>query len=961
MSEFLDPHWDRKRIEDELTRTLPGVNLDRQLQAGTPAFLEIGRLILGHYRVIGKLGAGGMGEVYLVEDEESRILFAMKRPIPYVKADTLHTQEEHRQAIIYLLQFCQESEVWIAMGLHQNIVTAYFLEVFEDSILLFLEYIPGTIAECIPDTDFKKGTILKDWMQKWHSPDEKLLCAFQIACGMQHAHECNILHRDLKPGNILVTQDEKTQENIFKITDFGLATTVGEAADTCKGRGTYAYMAPEQFDNTIIPDKRCDIYSFGVILYELLAGSRPFYVPLIGNKKQQRVEWEKLHKEETPDFSKLPPETPEAVKVLVQKCLAKDKNNRPEFFAEIAATLAHVTGSTVLTSAKIAAESLPYVVNNKAVSLLRLAQIAESSKKEKYIAQAEALLQKVQGSGYYPIQFNLALCQLRRETAQGKAFLEQFWSATQPDQTQYKPEFVSARAFVALEYGGFVTASWEEVQKALQEHSQDKRLLSAAAFLQYRLRNWSECRKFLAQIPQEAYSPEHWACLGATFWEEGLQDEAKKIWNEGAQAYPKDRTLQKLPQGSLDSSGTMWSEVRTLQNLEYFCDFKQTLNGKYYISRSEASPLRIWDLATDKCLHTLQCLTSSCGKVALTPDGKYCISGSSDKTLRIWDLATDKCLHTLQGHTSDVDAVAITPDGKYCISGSQDYTLRIWDIASGQCLHTLQGHTSGVTAIAVTPDSKFCISGSGISRSGGGTLRIWDIATGQCLHTHEGREPVAVTPDGKYCISGYTLRIWDIATSQCLHTLTDRVTAVAVTPDSKFCISGSHDCTLRIWEIATGKCMQVLSGHTDRITVVAVTPDGLHAISGSWDKTVKVWRLEMQWQDTSREERPEPAQNRQLIASLQKMMLDYEQQQSWLAASNLARQILYLDTFSAPAHLDYAKYLDRLVLAQQAKADPTLRIARAHLQRALQLDAGLNTAQELLVNVEKELQEMQGR
>jgi WD40 repeat protein/serine/threonine protein kinase len=140
--------------------------------------------------------------------------------------------------------------------------------------------------------------------------------------------------------------------------------------------------------------------------------------------------------------------------------------------------------------------------------------------------------------------------------------------------------------------------------------------------------------------------------------------------------------------------------------------------------------LKVYDPFSDRCLRTFErppgdlkptawhMITSE----AFSPDGRYALSGSYDGMARVWEVASGRCLHTLQGHTDVVRSVAWSPDGRFALSASQDHTLRLWETSSGRCLRTFEGHGGSATSVAWSPDGCFALSGSGDH-----TLRLWEI------------------------------------------------------------------------------------------------------------------------------------------------------------------------------------------------------------------------------------------
>ncbi len=269
---------------------------------------------IGPYQVQRELGRGGMGEVYLARDTRLDRLVA-------IKALPVHLAQDPDQ----LARFQREAKVLASLN-HPAIGAIYGLEEANGHQYLVLEYVEGkTLAE-----QLSKGPI---------PVDEALTLAKQIAEALEVAHEKGVIHRDLKPGNVMVTPD-----GVVKVLDFGLARTEegtpsssirqGLAdsptvtspallhSPTIPGviMGTAGYMSPEQARGKPV-DKRSDIFSFGCVLYEMLTGAMPF-----GGETVADAIGATLHKET--DLALLPAGTPRRVRDLLTNCLAKDRKNR---------------------------------------------------------------------------------------------------------------------------------------------------------------------------------------------------------------------------------------------------------------------------------------------------------------------------------------------------------------------------------------------------------------------------------------------------------------------------------------------------------------------------------------------------------------------------------------------------------------------------------------------------------
>ncbi len=254
---------------------------------------------IGSFRIEQELGRGGAGVVYLAHDTKLDRQVAIKSLPPEVK--------DNPKA---LSRFTREARVLASLN-HPNIATIYDeLEEVEGDSYLVLEYVPGqTLAERIAKGPLKL--------------EEALTIALQIAEAVAAAHEHNVIHRDLKPGNIKITPADKV-----KVLDLGLAKAIGsEVTDqqstvTEPGRviGTPTYMSPEQARGKPT-DKRSDIWSFGCVLYEMLTATVPFEGETVSDTLASILQTE-------PNWEALPESTPVNIRVLLRRCLEKDPRRR---------------------------------------------------------------------------------------------------------------------------------------------------------------------------------------------------------------------------------------------------------------------------------------------------------------------------------------------------------------------------------------------------------------------------------------------------------------------------------------------------------------------------------------------------------------------------------------------------------------------------------------------------------
>ncbi|MBI1830197.1 MAG: protein kinase [Planctomycetes bacterium] len=252
----------------------------------------------GKYKLLKKIGQGGMGAVYKAHDEKLDRIVAIK-----VLAKELSGKES------YVKRFEREARVMIKLD-HPNVIRCYDFDVDKEKGLHYLAI------------EFVDGGSVENWLKKLgrFSIGDALHIILKTAAGLQHAHEKSLIHRDVKPDNLLMTSD-----GIIKVADLGLAKDTAEDTSLTKtgaGAGTPIYMAPEQARDVKHVDARVDIYALGVMLYVFLTGEPPFkgntFVELISAKEKGKFDSIRKHNDEVP----------QKLDLIVDKMMAKEPKNR---------------------------------------------------------------------------------------------------------------------------------------------------------------------------------------------------------------------------------------------------------------------------------------------------------------------------------------------------------------------------------------------------------------------------------------------------------------------------------------------------------------------------------------------------------------------------------------------------------------------------------------------------------
>jgi len=550
-------------------------------------------------------------------------------------------------------------------------------------------------------------------------------------------------------------------------------------------------MSPEQADmGNEDTDTRADIYSLGVVLYELLAGAPPFDHKVL--EKLGFAEFQRILQEEEPPrpslrFTALGEEAKEIaerrhtqvvalarrlhreLEWIPLKAMRKDRSRRYRSASELADDIQnYLNGAPLIAGPETAIYRVKKFVRKHAGSVVTVLLVAVAITLGFVISTTMYLRAE-------KARHNEAIARTRAEQAEKIA---------------------------------------QEQRKLAEERAEDYRRSLyanriALADASYREGNISRVRVLLDSCPEDLRGWE-WYRLNH------ISDQSFMTVTLHGHTYP-------------------------------VCGMAVSPDGKRFVSGGYDKMVKVWDAGTGAELMTLRGHTGAIESVAFSPDGRRIVSGSRDKTIKVWDAATGAELMTLRGHKGGVVAL-FAPNGKRIVSASEDKTIRVWDAQTGEQVMTLRGHEAPLWCLNISPDGKRIVSGSKDK-----TIKVWDASTGTELMTLSGHEGyvscAAFSPDGKRILSGSwdkTIKVWNAATGAELMTLaghTRSVTCVAFSPNGKRILSGSRDKTIKMWDAATGTELMTLRGHKGTVKEIAVNADGEHIVSNSSDGEIKLWDL----------------------------------------------------------------------------------------------------------------------
>ncbi len=713
------------------------------------------------YAVLGELGRGGMGVVYKAYQKSLKRLVALKMILGGIQADPRE-----------LARFLTEAEA-LARLRHPHIVQIHEVGAYQGLPFFSLEFLEG-------------GSLHHKLQGNPLPPPEAARLLEKLARAVHAAHESGIVHRDLKPANVLLTSDGEP-----KITDFGLAKQLDiDTGQTRTGvvMGTPNYMAPEQaLGDTKKVGPAADIYSLGVILYELLTGSTPFKGATPVDTLIQVVA------DEPVPPSRLQPKIPADLETICLKCLRKEGEKRYPTAAALADDIRRFLDGVPIAARPVSAWERTRKWARRRPALAALVVVS-------VLASLTLLL----GSLYFTHELS---------DERNKAVAEKIEADHQRDR-----------------------AMKEEAEARVQFDRAEKERKRAEAGEQ-------EVQAQLGQVRQSLITAQ--LAQASTLWKSDPGRGLSLLLN-GANCPPQARDFSwyyfhrlcqaergVFPVGNVSHIGIAFSP-----------------DGKLLAAGGSDGVVRIWDFQSQELLKQCKGHAGQIGEVVFAADGTSLFSGGfDDKTIKQWDVGSGTEIKTLGRMSGGVYGLALQPKGKWLAATSYQHNPQdkglgrfksgevvLWHVTSGQKKVLYENDPSAVFHVAFRPDGSLVAAGSAHS---GGKARIWDIKSGELQATFHAQwdgiwgwvHGLAFSHNGKLLAYGSAdrkIHVWDIATKKEVlpffsgH-LKD-VFQVRFSKDDKRLLSVGADNTVRLWDVDSRR--EIVSWRDCHDNPVAFSPDG---------------------------------------------------------------------------------------------------------------------------------------
>lgn len=716
------------------------------------------------YRLEKKIGQGGFARVYSATD------LILERQ---VAVKILHAELSDDGTEDFLERFGREAKAVAAFD-HPNILTVYDYGQAEGTAYLVMPFVEGgTLHDKLRREKKLSLTQAAHYLQ-------------QAAAALDYAHRRNIVHRDIKPQNMLL----RSEDDRLLLADFGIAKVLSSTSSQSRtgAIGTLSYMSPEQLSGAV--GRGTDIYALGCVLFLMLTGQLPYLGPT------EQVVMGHLSGPIPSLVERSQGQLPSVLQIIIERALAKKPEDRFQSAGELASTfnaLVYENGARPISTT-----SGSLAVGDTEATQAIVTPPRPATPTRPHDGGAPNTQPAAPFLPVAPVNLNV-VANPSYATNEANEVSEATQLATGPTPPVARP-------------GSPIVAS--STSNSLTPKKPNWLLIGGAGVLAA-LVVMGGIVALVLSVPRPANNTATSA--------NGQITPRQVILDQSAREYTR--------------------HIGEVSSLALTSDNKMLATGSFDNS------LILWEVVTGRFIRSFNGHTDKVRSVAFSRDDKTLASAAEDNTVRLWEVATGSELKKLSGHNDHVKSVAFSPDGKQLASASFDNTVRLWEVASGNLIKTLQGPKQGLSSVAFSADGKIIAAGGEDNTIWLWNVNSGNQIANFATHT-EPIQMIAFSPNGKTLASAskdQTIKLWDVELRTELRTLTghtDVVLSVAFSPDGQTLVSGSADETVKLWDVPSGQEQQTLTGHAGAVWQVLFTSDSRYLVSGSADSKAKLWQLQ---------------------------------------------------------------------------------------------------------------------
>jgi serine/threonine protein kinase len=753
---------------------------------------------IGPYTLLDKLGRGGFGVVWLAEKRAALVVTKVALKMP--NDDEIDLDAVRREAAL-----------WVQASGHPNVLPIIDADIYDDQVVIVSEYAP----------DGSLGTWLKKNGGKAPTITDAIEMASGILSGLDHLHARKIIHRDLKPANILL------QGRTPRLVDFGLARVMRSASHSRTVSGTYSYMPPETFEGN--RSEQTDVYSVGVILYEMLTGRLPYPqatdAALIGAILHGKAD-------SLPDNLSIP------IRSVVERAMEKDLDKRFRSAAEMLKALqdASLTAHSSESYAPITEVMPSYLSVELLSATLPPPPSAEASQPSTPIQpnietpsyETRALNLPVTDPSISSISQDVDQVQSQQPiVSRIIAPQPQNWQQPKPDKITSPSRVVESKEDIPA-----IAPTVVSKEKQYGYSRESKRSVE--------VENRNNTFIVVGAVALAVFFGLGILGLGIfAFVKLSGSSVDNKNENQTTLETQDDKTKKREISGRL---------IETSKAETIIKEVAVSKDGKLIAAAGKDGNVPLWKNGDYQLPAFKLRGGNTVLSVTISLDGKIIAASGNDKKIRLWNTSNGNLLYELKGHAKEAFSISFSEDGQTLVSASYDNTIRFWDVIDGEEKRKIPFPDNSWAMINISLDFRLVAYLDSKNR-----VHIWNLDENRLVSELKGDKfndatCGAFSLDGKFAIGNTDgkIRLYSVSSGEqiiVLSSVNQAADSVIFNSNGEMVAAGFSNGQICLWNANNGQLLGTLTGHNKSVTALAFSADRRILVSGSEDEKVCLWEI----------------------------------------------------------------------------------------------------------------------